>query len=93
VQIKVHALGGQRLRLGIGIHSTQNLTGRARALGGAAHLKTVASTDDVDIEPAFELLQMLVERPAHVRQPLIVGGLQPYVANGVEILLGLNAQM
>jgi hypothetical protein len=89
----MHALGRQGFYFGLDVHAAKNLAGRARYVGSTTDLERVTPADDIDAQSALELPQVLIERAAHICQSLIVGGLEPYVVNGGEILLGLNAQL
>jgi len=93
MQVQVHALGGQRFRLRLYIHSTKNFPGRARRVGSTTDLETISPTDDIDAESALQLFQVLIEWTANVCQSFIVRRLQPYIVDGGEIWLGLSAQL
>lgn len=71
----------QRLVEGRRVESFENFAGGANRFWITGHVEFAAAAVDGHPEAAFELTEVLVERPAEIRQALIVCRLQRNVAS------------
>ena len=75
----MHALGIEALVVGHLEERANDVAADPGGAGLAGNAKPVSTTGDFDIEPAFDLAQVLVELTAEVGEPLVVGGFQDNV--------------
>jgi len=76
LQIQMHPLGCQRFGRRRGIQIPQHAVGSWQQFILAEDAEVVAAMVDLHAQSAFDLLQMLIELAAQVRQPLVVERLQ-----------------